>query len=78
MEPLIYVMAILGCGDAGTGCAQQRIATPIYRSAAHCRADAGNVLLANTDLDFPMIKVDCRKTRKPASYQMKADTPYSG
>lgn len=67
MEPLIYVMAILGCGDAGTRCDEARIAAPAYTSVAECRADAGNVLMANTDLDYPTLRADCRKSRKPAS-----------
>ena len=67
MEPLIYVMAILGCGDTGATCNEARIATPVYTSVAQCRADAGNVLMANTDLDYPTLKADCRKSRKPAS-----------
>lgn len=67
MAMLIYVMAILGCGDAGTRCDEARIAAPAYNSVAECRADAGKMLMANTDLDYPMLKVDCRKGRKPTS-----------
>ena len=76
MGPVFYVMAILGCGDAGTACDEARIATPVYASAAACQADAGNVLMANTDIDYPMLKVDCRKSRQPARFDRPA--PKSG
>lgn len=68
MESIFYVMAILGCGDTGTACHDARIAAPAYRTIAACRADAGNILTANTDLDYPTLKADCRKGRKPADY----------
>ena len=68
MGPVFYVMAILGCGDAGTACDEARIATPVYASESACQADAGNVLMGNTDIDYPVLKVDCRKSRTPAAY----------
>lgn len=68
MESIFYVMAILGCGDTGTSCDQARIAAPTYRTVAACRADAGNVLTANTDLDYPTLRADCRKGVRPAAY----------
>ena len=72
MGAVFYVMAILGCGDAGVACNEARIATPVYASAAECQADAENVLMANTDLDFPSLQADCRKSRKPASLDKQA------
>ena len=68
MGPVFYVMAILGCGDAGTACDEARIAAPVYASQSACQADADNVLMANTDIDYPVLKVDCRKSRKPAAF----------
>lgn len=66
MQPVFYVMAILGCGDAGGGCETVRTASARFASATACRAAAGDMLLANTDLDYPMLRVICRKAARPA------------
>jgi hypothetical protein len=66
MEPVLYLMAILGCGDAGTGCQAVRTATARYASADACRAASDAVLMANTDLDYPVLRADCRRSaRRP-------------
>lgn len=67
MQPIFYVMAILGCGDAGTGCETVRTAPALYASSVACRAAAGEVLLANTDLDYPVLRIICRKTARSAA-----------
>jgi hypothetical protein len=60
MEPVFFVMAILGCGDAGGGCTEARIEPARYATAAQCRADQVNALSRNTDLSFPSIAAACR------------------
>lgn len=67
MQTIVYVLAILGCGDAGTGCETVRTAPAAYASATACQAAAGDVLLANTDLDYPMLRTVCRKAARPAA-----------
>ncbi|MBY8824743.1 hypothetical protein [Sphingomonas colocasiae] len=66
MQPIFYVMAILGCGDAGTGCETVRTAPTLYASPMACRAAASDVLLANADLDYPMLRIVCRKAARQA------------
>ncbi len=61
METALYVMAILGCGDAGTGCREVRLADVPYQSVAACASARGQVLERNTDLDFPMLMARCRR-----------------
>ena len=68
MGPVGYVIAILGCADSGAAC--QTVATPQarYESAAQCAAARGSALEANTDLDFPTIIAECRRSSAtPAS-----------
>lgn len=65
MQPLFYVMAIMGCGDAGTGCEAARVADARYPTAAACQAAASDVLTMHTDLDYPVLRIDCRKSTKP-------------
>lgn len=67
MEPLIYVMAILGCGDTGATCQEARLEPVTYQSATQCRAEIPDVLMRNTDLDYPTIAAACQSTRERAA-----------
>lgn len=67
MDPVLYVLAILGCSDTGTGCTTARIADMGYASASACRAAAPAVLMTHTDLDFPTLRVDCRRASASAA-----------
>ncbi|MEG3163556.1 hypothetical protein U1701_03000 [Sphingomonas sp. PB2P19] len=60
MEPLFYVMAIMGCGDGNTQCTEARIVRARYESMAQCRAALPDQLAQNTDVPFPMIGANCR------------------
>ena len=60
MEPLFYVMAIMGCGDGQAACAQARVETVQYRSIQQCQAAMPAVLARNTDLDYPEIAAACQ------------------
>jgi hypothetical protein len=66
MQPIFYVMAILGCGDVGTGCEAVRTPQARYASAAACKAAAESILIGHTDLDYPMLRADCRKAMRAA------------
>lgn len=60
MESIVYVLAILGCGDGSTACQEARIEPAHYRTAAQCRAALPAALARNTDLAYPTIAADCR------------------
>ena len=60
MEPIFYVMAILGCGDGSAACTEARVEPARYQSVAQCRAALPQALARNTDLAFPTIAADCR------------------
>lgn len=62
MEPMLYVMAIMGCGDAGDLCAQARVDPARYTSMQACQAAAPAALQRHSDLDFPEIAAQCRAT----------------
>lgn len=61
MEPLYYVMAILGCSDGQAACTEARIEPARYASIAQCRAAMLRALGRNTDLAFPVIAATCRQ-----------------
>ena len=67
MEPLVYVMAILGCGDPGTQCQEARLEPVTYVSAAQCRTEILDVLMRSTDLDYPTIGAACQSNRERAA-----------
>jgi len=60
MGPVYYVMAILGCGDAGDQCRQMRLEPVRYPSAAQCQAAMSEALLRNSDLLYPVITAACQ------------------
>lgn len=60
MDPLIYVMAIMGCGDGGAACQQMRTVETRFESLAACQAAAQTQLLAHSDIDAPEILASCR------------------
>jgi hypothetical protein len=62
MEPLYFVMAILGCGDGNANCAEARVEPTHYRSVQACQAAMPAALRRNTDIDYPVISVACRSS----------------
>jgi hypothetical protein len=62
MTPMFFVMAILGCGDGNVDCTEARIVPVRYASMAQCRAALPTELSRNTDVPYPMIGADCRRS----------------
>ncbi|MCP3734117.1 hypothetical protein M9979_04405 [Sphingomonas sp. RP10(2022)] len=60
MEPLFYVMAIMGCADGNVQCTEARVVPVRYQSMAQCRAALPAQLARNTDIDYPMLGAACR------------------
>lgn len=60
MEAAFFVMAIMGCGDANTGCTEARIDSVRYSNVAQCQAAMPAALARNNDLAFPVISATCR------------------
>ena len=60
MEPVFFVMAILGCGDGNAACVQARVEPAHYSTAAQCQAALPVVLARHTDLSYPVISAACR------------------
>ena len=60
MEPLFYVMAIMGCGDGAIDCREARVEPVQYSSIQACQAAMPAALMRNTDIDFPAVSAACR------------------
>jgi hypothetical protein len=61
MEPLAFVIAILGCGDAGAGCARVVVEPVRYETLSACQAATTNALANHTDVEFPVIQARCEQ-----------------
>ena len=62
MEPLFYVMAIMGCGDGSTACQQTRVEPVQYQSIRACQQAMPAALARNSDIDYPVVAASCRAT----------------
>jgi hypothetical protein len=60
MQALVFVMAIMGCGESDAACREVRIDPQTYRSEASCRAGMNAALARHTDLEFPTVVARCR------------------
>lgn len=61
MEPILYVLAIMGCGDDAAQCKQARIEPAHYTSVQACQAAMPDALSRNSDLEFPVLTAACRR-----------------
>lgn len=62
MGPVGYVIAILGCADGASACQTAATLSTRYESAAQCAAAREGALDSSTDLDFPTIIAECRRS----------------
>ena len=60
MQSLLYVIAIMGCGEGDAPCREVQVAPPRYASEAACTAATGSVLMRYTDLSYPSVAAQCR------------------
>ena len=61
MTPLIYVIAIMGCGEGDQACREVQVAQPRFATQAACAAATADVLARYTDLDYPSVVAQCRR-----------------
>ncbi|WNO53818.1 hypothetical protein [Stakelama saccharophila] len=61
MDPLTFVIAIMGCADSGRMCQTARVEPATYPTAAACQAAMGPALRRNTDISAPIIQASCQR-----------------
>lgn len=59
MGPAIFIIAIMGCGEADAPCQQVRTLEARYETQAACTAATETALTENTDIDFPVVAAEC-------------------
>ena len=75
MAATTIIMAILGCGDAGTVCQPVGVAPVAYESVSACVAAQDDVL-ASMDVMFPVVTAQCRRAGEAkAADRTKAPEP---
>ncbi len=78
MAPLVYVMAILGCGDDGATCNRERIEPATYVSASACQAAMPAALGRHTDLSYPVITAACQRKGEQIAEQPRPNARRAG
>ena len=67
MEPVFYIMAILGCGEADTACQQVSVVDQHYASSEACNEATPDMLATHSDVAFPVVVAQCRPAGKTLS-----------
>lgn len=62
MEPVYYVIAILGCADGSNQCTPVATVPTHYATESACSAATAVELSRNSAFDFPTLVAECRKT----------------
>ena len=78
MQSLMYVMAILGCGESDAACREVRVEPQTWRSEASCRAATDAALARHTDLEFPTVVARCRRADARAQLLRGSDVLLPG
>jgi hypothetical protein len=69
MEPVVYILAIMGCHEGTTSCEPMMVMPTHYQSAAACDLAAGQAIHRPIVAygDFPMIVAQCLKMEAGAA-----------
>lgn len=73
MQALVFVMAIMGCGESDAACREVRVDQTSYRTEASCRAATSTALARHTDLEFPTVVARCRPANARAQLLRGSD-----
>jgi hypothetical protein len=60
MQSLLYVIAIMGCGESDAQCREVQVAPARFTSEAACTAATADVLERYMDLSYPSVVAQCR------------------
>jgi hypothetical protein len=78
MGPGVFLIAIMGCGDADSACRTVKTLDTPYRSEAACTAATEAALARNSDADFPVIVAQCVSAAAPARAVKASDVKLPG
>jgi hypothetical protein len=78
MGPGIFLIAIMGCGEADAPCQQVRMLEARYESQAACTAATDAAVAQNTDVDFPVVVAQCVATGARSNLPKASDVARPG
>ncbi len=67
MGPAIYVMAILGCGEATDICEPVATVPARYESVEACNAATADAIQRHSDALYPVVVAECRAAGTPVA-----------
>jgi hypothetical protein len=69
----LFLIAIMGCGEADAPCQQVRLLDARYESQAACTAATEAALVRFSDVDFPVVVAQCIVAGSPPPRLSPAD-----
>lgn len=73
MDPVYYVIAVLGCGEGQAPCQPVEVADARFESREACLAATEAALGRVANLDFPIVVAECRAEGAAAAPLRPAD-----
>lgn len=70
MGPAIFVLAILGCGEADAPCQQVSIVNTSFSSEAACSEATTDAVERNQDIPYPVVVAECRRADAKTAAQL--------
>ena len=67
MEPVYFVIAILGCADGGSSCTPVATLPTHFATREACSAATGPALIDNNNYDYPSLLARCRAGESKAA-----------
>jgi hypothetical protein len=70
MGPGIFLIAILGCGDADGPCRTVKLLDSPYPTRAECLAASADALARNGDAPYPTIVAQCMPAKEASAFRL--------
>jgi hypothetical protein len=70
MGPALFVIAILGCGEAEAPCRQVATADALYATRAACSAATPAAIEQHIDAAYPVVVAECRPAGQAVAEQV--------
>lgn len=72
MDPVAFIIAIVGCGEGDATCEPIRRLEPLYASEAACADATETALMRHGEADYPVVVAHCLPAETSAA-ALKAD-----
>ena len=73
MGPAVFVIAIMGCGEAQAPCDQVRMLDTQYQSVQACTAATPVAVTRHGDIDYPVVVAQCMAANEAAKRLMPSE-----